>query len=170
MPMSFSAVALPVSGPLHLRRPLCGGAWPFGLRLSHFRLSVGICLCQVHGNCSVLQLHIHFFHLCHHTVPTARTLWQASLYRNTGLCQDISVECMPHYSMEPHSLSRACKVVYCNAACAPAVQVMKNFTGSDKFGLEIVVPKGYLPSEKDVPFKVPAMDVTLYCKRPALHG
>ncbi len=58
----------------------------------------------------------------------------------------------------------------CSPALAPAAQVMQKFTNSDKFGLEIVVPKGYLPSEKDVTFDVPAMDFPLYCKRPALHN
>ena len=55
-----------------------------------------------------------------------------------------------------------------STACVPTTQVMHMFTGSDRFDLEIVVPAGYLPSEKDVPFSVPADDVTLYCERPAL--
>jgi hypothetical protein len=47
-------------------------------------------------------------------------------------------------------------------------QVMRKLTGSDKFGLSVTVPAGFLVSEDsdpkaDPPRIVPAEDVTLYC-------
>ena len=49
----------------------------------------------------------------------------------------------------------------------PAVQVLAQFTKSDRFGLEIVVPANYTftepPNPKYPNRKVPANDTILYC-------